>query len=80
MFCEYKDIFGKPGEGFHSTRLFGMAANDLIGTIIIILIAVAYFNSYYPVLVIPLATVFIHKLFCVETAFNKFLFQDKEKI
>lgn len=32
---KYKDIFGKPNEGFHKTRLFGMAAFDMIGTILI---------------------------------------------
>ena len=25
MFCEYKDIFGKVGEGVHSYRIFNIA-------------------------------------------------------
>ena len=31
-------IFGIPGEGFHSTRIFGYALNDIIGTIFIAII------------------------------------------
>ena len=35
MFCKYKDIFGKVGQGTHSRRLFNIAIVDLIVTIII---------------------------------------------
>ena len=38
--CEYKDILGVPGEGFHNHFGFGFAILDLIGTILI-----AYFIS-----------------------------------
>ncbi len=76
MFCEYKDIFGKPNEGFHKDRIFGLAAWDLLGTIIIIIIAVNYYNSCLPVIIIPLATILIHKLFCVDTALNKMIFEN----
>ena len=31
--CPYKDVLGKPGEGFHSARLLGLAQNDTLGTI-----------------------------------------------
>ncbi len=32
--CKFANIFGKPGEGFHSARLLGMARNDLVLTVI----------------------------------------------
>jgi hypothetical protein len=32
------DIFGKPSEGFHSTRFMGLAIYDVIGTIVIALV------------------------------------------
>lgn len=30
--CKYSEVFGRPGEGVHRERLFGMAAVDLLGT------------------------------------------------
>jgi hypothetical protein len=35
MKCPYKFIFGKPKIGFHSTRVFGLALGDTIGTILL---------------------------------------------
>ena len=32
-FCKYKDLFGKPGEGVHSYRIFNIAIVDVILTI-----------------------------------------------
>ena len=34
-FAKYSDIFGKPNTGFHSSRIFDIAINDLFGTILI---------------------------------------------
>ena len=34
MFCQYKDILGKVGEGPHSLRIFDIAIVDVILTII----------------------------------------------
>ena len=35
-----EEIFGRPGEGIHEPRLFGLARNDIVGTVVI-----AYFIS-----------------------------------
>lgn len=32
MACPYKYIFGIPEQGFHSTRIMGLALNDTLGT------------------------------------------------
>ena len=68
---KYKDSLGKPNEGIHSTRIFGLAFYDIIGMIIIIIVLSNWYE--YAWLVVPIATVFIHWLFGVETAFNKWL-------
>lgn len=76
MFCRYKNIFGKPYEGFHESRLFGFATNDIIGTIIIALV-IAYYNklNYVNTLFVTfLFVVLIHRLFCVNTALNVMIF------
>lgn len=73
--CRYKDIFGKPNEGVHSYRFFGIAIVDLFLTLL-----VAYIVAYkYKKSFIEISVVFIiigiiaHSLFCVDTAFNRFL-------
>ena len=33
MSCPYKHIFGEPKKGFHSSRFFGFAVGDTIGTV-----------------------------------------------
>lgn len=76
MFCEYKNIFGIPKEGFHSTRLLGFAANDIIGTILIAL-SIAYFNklNYITTLMTTFfLVILIHRLFCVNTTLNVMIF------
>ncbi len=76
MLCKYKDIFGKPNEGFHEARIFGLAFWDLFGTFIIIIIASYYFstNVFVTGINVFLFTIIVHKIFCVETALNKKIF------
>ncbi len=76
MLCQYKNIFGKPNEGFHQDRFLGLAINDIIGTIIIGF-AISYYFEIELLKVFIGLTVFvilIHKLFCVDTALNNFIF------
>lgn len=74
--CQYKNIFGEPGQGFHKERIFGLALYDIIGTIIIGILISKYFklDLFKTYILLILFVIFIHKLFCVETAFNKLLF------
>lgn len=76
MLCKYRDALGKPNEGFHKTRFFGLAANDLIGTIVITL-GISYYTGYSLILVILVMLIFtilIHRVFCVNTTLNKAIF------
>lgn len=79
MFCEFSDIFGKPNVGAHSIRIpiVDLAFVDTIGTVV-----VGYFvynlwfknvDPYLYIICVILFVVFIHKLFCVETRFNRAL-------
>lgn len=76
--CKYKDIFGKPGQGIHSTRIFGYAFYDIVFTIIFSFM-ITYLNvfkfknksiTFWVVLtsLLILGTL-LHILFCVDTAF-----------
>lgn len=84
LLCEYKDILGKPGQGFHRARLFGLARNDLLGTLaiaVLVALFLAYYHSYdwtttlqaSAVLFIGLAFLgfVLHLLFCVKTPLTR---------
>lgn len=79
--CQYKDVLGKPGEGFHKARLFGFARNDLLGTMAIAAILALIFyrkTFWYSFLIIFLIlmaiAIFLHRLFCTNTTLNKMIF------
>lgn len=79
-FCEYRDIFGAPSTGAHSTRIAegwygGFAFVDVIMTIIgAILIAWLSGARTVSVLVILVVlSIVLHWLFCVPTLTNKLI-------
>ena len=78
MLCPYKDIFGKPGEGVHSYRFFDIAIFDVIFTVIGAAI-IHFFMPQYKFIVILaalfLAGIVMHRLFCVRTTVDKWLFR-----
>lgn len=74
--CAYQNIFGQPNQGFHSTRICGLAFFDLLGTFLLAFLLAKYTKLHFlPVLIMVfvLAQV-IHYVFCVPTAFQRFLF------
>ena len=67
---QYKDILGKPRQGFHKTRFFGLALNDLIGTAIIaFLFSHSSFSKFLStfLLLVVLGT-YLHWIFGVDSA------------
>jgi hypothetical protein len=79
MSCPFKnfsDIFGKPNEGAHSYRFLNLAIVDVILTIIGSFIIAKLFNLNFPLvlLFIFILGVILHRLFCVNTTINKFIF------
>jgi hypothetical protein len=80
MLCKYKDIFGKPGEGAHSYRIFNIAIVDVLLTVLLALI-IYFFLPKYPLIYI-LIFVFVlgivaHRIFCVPTTVDKAIFGSK---
>ena len=76
MLCQYKDIFGKVGEGVHSYRVLNFAIVDVIVTIIgAYLISRVTKQNFIIVLVLFfILGIILHKLFCVKTTIDKLLF------
>jgi hypothetical protein len=68
--CKFQDIFGKPNEGLHKYRVFGMAAVDLGMTILLALLLCRWkkkWNFLVVLAILLLISVVVHKLFCVKT-------------
>lgn len=74
--CQYKNIFGKVGEGIHSHRFLDIAIVDVISTILLALF-ISWLTKYSIYYVIPgtfLFGILAHRAFCVRTTVDKLLF------
>ena len=75
-FCKYKNIFGEPGKGAHSYRIFNIAIVDVIFTILLVLLIcwITKWRFWRTLVVTFLIGILAHRLFCVRTTVDKFLF------
>jgi hypothetical protein len=77
MFCKYKNIFGKVGEGVHSYRIFNIAIVDVILTLLLAFIIYLFIPKYSFISIsvfLFIIGIISHRLFCVPTTINKLLF------
>ncbi len=82
VLCAYSDIFGKPNTGLHEFRLFNLALIDIIFTLIFAYVFYYILNSIYGyqinyflvLIVLFIISIVLHRLFCVKTTVDKFLF------
>lgn len=76
--CKFNNIFGNPGSGIHSIRLFNFAVVDVVVTIIIAYILARFMrkNIFIVTGVLFLIGIIMHRIFCVRTTVDKFLFSD----
>ena len=73
--CQYSDIFGKPGKGVHSVRLFNIAIFDVI-MMMLAAFLIAYYTKYnfgITLIVLFIIGILVHYMFCVDTTVNKWL-------
>lgn len=79
--CKYKNVLGEPGKGIHSYRIWNIAVVDVIMTIIgALIIKLLFFkNCHYGAVLFWFffLGIVLHKLFCVDTTINKYLFCKK---
>lgn len=78
IFAKYSDIFGKPKTGFHSFRIYDIAINDVIGTILLsgLISYIFDFNFLIVLVVFFILGIIMHRLFCVNTTINKLIFKE----
>ena len=74
--CKYKDALGKPKEGIHSYRLFGIAIADVIMTIVagMIISFIFKISLIYTLIFLFILGIILHRIFCVRTTIDKYLF------
>ena len=76
----YKNIFGEPGKGVHSYRLFNLAIVDVVSTFLLSLFILLFFknktiNNYlYITLLCFLLGIIMHRIFQVRTTIDKMIF------
>jgi hypothetical protein len=77
--CEYRDIFGKVGTGAHSLRLFNIAVVDTLLTLLLAYVISSYLKSNLLLIffLLMVASILIHRAFCVETTLTKMFFTFK---
>jgi hypothetical protein len=75
-FCTYKHIFGEPGKGVHSVRIFGLAAVDIGMTIAAAAAISLYTKTGFVVSFAALMAfaILCHWIFCVDTVINRAIF------
>ena len=77
--CKYKNMFGVPRLGNHALRdpIFDIAVIDVIITAAASYAINMYFTNYsfwYILIIIFIIGILAHRLFCVSTTVDKFLF------
>ena len=75
MPCPYANILGVPGQGVHARRIFGLALNDILATIVLAFITTFFIRvSFIKSLVVwfILGEV-LHYAFGTKTAFLKMI-------
>jgi hypothetical protein len=77
-FCKYKDALGKLREGTHELRdpVLDTALNDVMMTITGAFAFSWYMNYsfWYVLLILFISGIVLHRVFCVRTTVDKFLF------
>ena len=79
--CKYRDMFGKPAEGVHQYRLFGVAIIDVAMTVVFAVL-IAYWTRtplWITLVVLFGAGIIAHRAFCVRTATDTLFFPDKKE-
>ena len=83
--CRYKNALGIPKKGIHKKRLFSMALNDWMATLVVAFLLTFFFfsprqprrfiNMFLVILVTLIGIgIILHRMFCVETTIDKWLF------
>ncbi len=73
---KFSNLFGKPNEGIHAYRILDIAIADVIATFIGAGVISYTFNINFikVLIVLIIISIILHRLFCVNTTVNKWIF------
>jgi len=79
MLCQYKDRLGVPGQGVH-THFFGVSVFDIVSTLVLTEMVIYVFHTprFITLLSIVLTGIVLHRIFCVRTTLDRYLFPDTD--
>ena len=79
--CKYRNALGVPGKGAHSIRLGGVAIVDVVMTLVgaCIIAHCARASVAWTAAGLFLFGIILHRLFCVRTTIDKWLFPNAVK-
>lgn len=79
MLCKYKDALGIPGEGVHSIRVFNIAIVDVVLTFLVAFLIWLFIRRGFWIilLIFFISGIVLHRIFCVRTTIDKFIFKSK---
>ncbi len=75
--CRYKNALGRPGKGIHSYRIANIAVVDVALTILMAYIIWVLTECDFWLILTGcfLLGIVLHRMFCVKTTIDKFLFR-----
>ena len=75
MPCPYANALGVPGQGIHAKRIFGLALNDIILTIILAIVTSYIMNLSFPETLLSwfILGEILHYWFGTKTAFLRMI-------
>ena len=75
--CKYKNALGRPGKGIHSFRIANIAVVDVLLTFVlayVLWVKHEKYNYWTILFCCFIAGIALHRIFCVKTTVDKFLF------
>jgi len=76
--CPYKNAFGELNTGIHSYRILDIAILDVLVVVVLVWFPAKFFDlDFYTSLIAAfLVGIIVHRLFCVKTTVDKYIFGD----
>jgi hypothetical protein len=75
--CKYKNALGRPGKGIHSFRIANIAVVDVLLTFVlayVLWVLLEKYNYWIILFCCFITGIVLHRIFCVKTPVDKFLF------
>jgi hypothetical protein len=73
--CPFKNLLGESGKGIHSIRVFGLAAVDVLLTVLLAYLTKGNRNFFLVLLFWVTLGIILHRVMCVDTTIGNLIFR-----